>query len=155
MNQDQADKVIAALSGSDIPGSLVVEVSRHLILIAIANVLKNAFEAFGEGPSKFRSGTIAVSARLTDAKAFEITVRDSGMGICTEDLVEILEFEPGKTTKKSQGTGFGLPIARRNLAALGGSIGIKSEMDVGTTVTIILPIEQDAGGEYDLRSIGD
>jgi signal transduction histidine kinase len=139
----------------DIPGALVVEVSRHLILIAIANVLKNAFEAFAGGPGIFRPGTIAVSARLTDGDAVEIVVQDNGIGIRPEDLQEIMDFVPGKTTKKSTGTGFGLPIAQRNLAAHGGSIGIKSVVDAGTTVTVILPIEQDTGTEYDLRSLGD
>ena len=137
----------------DIPSTLSVEMSRHLILIAIANVLKNAYDAFAVGPTRFRPGTITVSAQLTDEDMVEIVVQDNGMGICLEDLQEIMDFVPGKTTKKSLGTGFGLPIAQRNLAAHGGSLGIKSEVDVGTIVTIILPLE--TGGDHDLRSIGD
>lgn len=72
------------------------------------------------------------------------------MGICEEDLQEIMDFVPGKTSKKNSGTGFGLPIAQRNLGAHGGTIGIRSKIDQGTTVTITLPIEQDMGGEYEL-----
>lgn len=124
--------------------------SRHLILVALANILKNAYEAFADGPNMLRPGVIAVSARRTDEDLVEIVVQDNGMGICPADLEEITNFVPGKTTKKNLGTGFGLPIAQRNLAAHGGSIGITSEVDKGTTVTCILPIEQDGGVDYEL-----
>ena len=139
----------------DIPSTFVVNVSRHLMLVAIGNVLKNAYDAFTVGPNEFRPGEIAISARRTDDESVELVVRDNGMGISAEDLQEILDFVPGKTTKKNLGTGFGLPIAQRNLAAHGGSIGIQSEADIGTTVTILIPMDPDAGGKYDLRSIGD
>lgn len=39
------------------------------------------------------------------------------------------------------GTGFGLPIARRNIAAHGGSLNIDSVENEGTRVTVLLPIE--------------
>jgi signal transduction histidine kinase len=134
----------------DVPETLAAEVSRHLVLIAIANLLKNAFEAFSDGPDVFRPGTITITARFAGDESVEIVVRDNGMGICEEDLQEIMDFVPGKTSKKNWGTGFGLPIAQRNLVAHGGNIGIRSKTDQGTTVTITLPIEQDMGGEYEL-----
>ncbi len=130
----------------DVSDTLVVEVSRHLMLVALGNVLKNAFDALADGLSGLRPGAIAISARLIADDAVEIVVQDNGMGICPEDLHEIMDFVPGRTTKKNQGTGFGLPIAQRNLAAHGGSIGIRSEVNAGTTVTIVIPIEHDAGG---------
>jgi signal transduction histidine kinase len=134
----------------DIPETLAAEMSRHLILIAIANLLKNAFEAFWDGAGQFRPGTITIAARSVDEESVEIVIRDDGMGIDDEDLEEIVDFVPGKTSKKNWGTGFGLPIAQRNLAAHGGTIGIRSKVDQGTTVTINLPIEQEMGGEYEL-----
>ena len=138
----------------DVPGTLVVEVSRHLILIAIANVLKNAYEAFANDRGAFQPGVITISAKPTDEDTVEIAIRDNGMGICREDLEDLLDFTPGKTTKKNYGTGFGLPIAQRNVAVHGGSIGLASEVDVGTTVTIFLPIEQaTTGADDDVRSI--
>ena len=134
----------------DIPETLAAEVSRHLVLIAIANLLKNAFEAFSDGPGVFRPGTISITVRSTEDESMEIVIQDNGMGICEEDIQEIMDFVPGKTSKKNWGTGFGLPITQRNLAAHGGTIGIRSKVDQGTTVTITLPIEQDMGGEYEL-----
>ena len=148
----RADQIAVTI---DVPGTLVVEVSRHLMLIAIANVLKNAFEAFADGPNILRPGTITVSARLTDEDAVEIVVQDNGMGICPEDLEELMDFVPGKTSKKNLGTGFGLPIAHRNLTAHGGRMGITSQVDVGTTVTMILPTEQAYGAEDDRQSISN
>lgn len=134
----------------NIPETLVAEVSRHLILIAIANLLKNAFEVFWDGPGMSRPGTITITARSKEDESMEIVVQDNGVGLCEEDLQEIMDFVPGKTSKKNWGTGFGLPIAQRNLAAHGGTIGIKSQVDQGTTVTITLPIEQEMGGDYEL-----
>ena len=60
---------------------------------------------------------------------------------------ELREFIPGKTTKKSFGTGFGLPIARRNIKSHGGSIGIQSQDEAGTTVTIVLPTSYNGGND--------
>jgi len=68
-----------------------------------------------------------------------IVVQDNGMGMYDVDLQKIREFIPGKTTKEGIGTGFGLPIARRNIEAHGGTIDIESVADQGTTVTIALP----------------
>jgi signal transduction histidine kinase len=53
-------------------------------------------------------------------------VQDNGVGINSDDLGQLGAFIPGRTTKKGSGTGFGLPIAQRYVAAHGGSISIDS-----------------------------
>jgi signal transduction histidine kinase len=50
-------------------------------------------------------------------------------------------FEPFFTTKP-QGTGLGLPIARRLVEAHGGKIGLTSDAASGTTVTVRLPVHR-------------
>lgn len=124
-----------------VPADITAEVSRYQIVTAIRNVLKNAYEAFATGPEKLGEGSIEVSARLLDEDTVEIVVRDNGMGMSAEDLAAVQRFVPGGTSKKSYGTGFGLPIARRRVLDHGGSLGIASEEDRGTTVTIVLPTE--------------
>ena len=70
-----------------------------------------------------------------DAVIVEIT--DTGVGMDEEALDRI--FEPYFSTKAT-GTGLGLTIAKRNVELNGGTIEVRSERGVGTTVTIALPI---------------
>jgi signal transduction histidine kinase len=41
--------------------------------------------------------------------------------------------------RRYEGTGLGLPIAKKFIESMGGDFGIESEVDVGTTITISLP----------------
>jgi signal transduction histidine kinase len=71
-----------------------------------------------------------------------IAVTDTGVGMDEEALQRV--FEPYFSTKAT-GTGLGLTIARRNIELNGGSIDVRSEKGVGTTVTIRLPIGDPSG----------
>lgn len=124
----------------EVPGSVTVEVSRHLLVIAVANVLKNAYEAFTVGNGTLRAGKIVVRASVAGSQV-ALTVRDDGMGIAPEEREGPLLYVPGRRNKsKRQSTGYGLPIAARNLAAHDGSLFIESQEDAGTTVTMTLPL---------------
>jgi len=132
----------------DVPEAIVLEAARRRIVGAMANVVKNAIEAYSTGPDTFRAGEVRVAARLNGDDRIEITVEDQGLGIAPEDLEDLRQFVPGKTTKRrSQGTGFGLPIAERNIRAHGGRLSIASATGRGTTVTIMLPVHQQGGDE--------
>jgi cell cycle sensor histidine kinase DivJ len=96
--------------------------------------------------TRTRLSVVLPRTRSNDGAEVEVTVRDNGMGIGMDDLAQLCEFLPGSKTKKNEGTGFGLPIARRNIAAHGGSLTIDSREDQGTVVTITMPAEQ-GGGE--------
>lgn len=127
----------------DVDGGITVEVARDRVLMAFVNVIKNAFEAFPQDATA-GSRSIRIAAVATDGLA-TITVQDSGVGMSKEDLAQILEFLPGAKSKKNEGTGFGLPIARRSIVAHSGTLGIESQEGLGTIVTITLPLEQGAG----------
>lgn len=131
----------------DAAEAVTVEVARHHILVAIANVVKNAVEAYATGPKALERGMVWVRAHVVGDESVEIVVEDQGMGISVEDLEELRQFTPGKTTKRNQGTGFGLPIARRNIQAHGGELSITSEEGLGTTVTMMLPLDQERRGQ--------
>jgi signal transduction histidine kinase len=113
----------------------------HRLEQAFTNVFLNAIEAIGH------NGEIAVAtsivrrrrdaARTRSARAFQITIHDTGVGISKEDLA--LLFEPFFTTKPN-GTGLGLPITRDIIQQQGGTISVKSEIDRGTTFCITLPL---------------
>jgi nitrogen fixation/metabolism regulation signal transduction histidine kinase len=107
-----------------------VDVDRHLLGRAIVNVIENALHAMpGEGRL-----TLTIDRR-SDAVVVDIT--DTGVGMDDEALGRI--FEPYFSTKAT-GTGLGLTIARRNVELSGGTIAVRSEKGVGTTVTITLPL---------------
>jgi len=128
-----------------VPPEISAEVSRDQIVMAIGNVVKNAVESYTVDGKKWRTGKVQVSARVVDGEWLEVVVADDGQGMLAEDLDDIRLFQPGKTTKKGWGTGFGLPLAHRYVAAHGGRIGIESKENQGTTVTIALPLESQTG----------
>jgi signal transduction histidine kinase len=124
----------------DVPESIVVPLARHQIVIALANVLKNAYEAF-QCKGTMRPGAIRIAAS-TCHKWITLTIEDTGQGICDEELRTPLLLTPGRRNKsKRHSTGYGLPIAARNVAAHGGLLRLESREDEGTTVTILLPRE--------------
>lgn len=129
-----------------VPEGVMLRAARHQLVIAITNVIKNAYEALAGQSGQFQGGQVDIRAEMI-ANEVRIVVRDTGQGLPAEDLRELRQFIPGRTTKKNRGTGFGLPIARRNILAHGGTIDIDSVIDRGTTVTITLPLTQDAEEE--------
>ncbi|MCB1095127.1 MAG: PAS domain S-box protein [Verrucomicrobiae bacterium] len=96
---------------------------------AFYNLIKNAFQAMGT------KGRLTVT---TESNEYEVRVivSDTGKGITRETMGRI--FEPYYTTKAS-GTGLGLLIVRRIVREHGGELGVTSEAEVGTTITIHLP----------------
>jgi signal transduction histidine kinase len=65
-----------------------------------------------------------------------VRVRDTGMGIAPENLERL--FDPFFTTKPN-GTGLGLPITRRIIEEHRGRVKVESELNAGTTFSILLP----------------
>lgn len=96
------------------------------------NLFVNAAQAIPE------QGTLRV-ATVREGDQVRITVADDGGGIAPENLRRI--YDPGFTTKGvGVGTGLGLAIVFEIMAEHSGSIGIESEVGVGTVVTLRLPI---------------
>jgi len=89
-------------------------------------------------------GEVRVSARLTpDAAAVAIAVADTGIGIARADQDGIFEEfaqVEHQMQRRVKGTGLGLPLARRLAHLLGGRITVESELGVGSTFTLVLPL---------------
>ena len=115
----------------DVPDRLPpVHVDRSLISRSLTNIVENALHAM---PG---DGTLSVMARAENQHV-RIRVADTGAGMDAEALARA--FEPYFSTKAS-GTGLGLPIAKRNVELMGGTISVTSERDRGTTVELTLPL---------------
>lgn len=122
----------------DVPEDLSVAVSRVQVVLALRNLLKNAYEAFSVDETSFQSGQIQVTASPHE-DGVKVVIADTGMGLDPRELEEVLRFIPGRTSKSYLGTGFGLPIAQRNIVGHGGSLWIESRVEEGTTVSVWLP----------------
>lgn len=71
----------------------------------------------------------------------QFSIRDEGIGISNEKLSKIYDkFYQCDESHKRQGNGLGLSIVKRIIELLNGSILCESEIGVGTTMTVILPI---------------
>ena len=111
-----------------------VDVDRALTTRALANLVENALQAIGQ------RGTITVDAAAEPGPdgrpGVSIAIADSGAGMDVDALARA--FEPYFSTKAG-GTGLGLPIAKRNIEASGGTVRMTSEAGAGTRVTVWLP----------------
>jgi K+-sensing histidine kinase KdpD len=89
-------------------------------------------------------GDIYVSASLK-SDVIEVVIRDTGMGISPENVDHLFEkfFRVPDSEGYTQGTGLGLAIAKRIVEGHGGSIRVESEIDVGTSFIITLPLPKE------------
>jgi len=102
----------------------------------VLNLLSNAVKFTPPG------GSVRVTAAALDGSA-KIAVSDTGVGIAPEDQETIFEAfrQVGSdVTRKREGTGLGLALARRSVELHGGTIGIQSTPGNGSTFTVTLPI---------------
>lgn len=107
----------------------VVAADPVLLQQVFQSLLSNAAEAMGPG------GTCHLAVDADDANRLRIVVADGGSGIAPEVMHQV--FRPFFTTKP-RGLGLGLPLARRIVERLGGTLTLDSSAQ-GTTVTLILP----------------
>ncbi|WP_200625992.1 DAHL domain-containing protein [Pseudomonas sp. LAM2023] len=101
----------------------------------VMNLLVNATQAMGA-----ERGRITLRTGANDEWVW-IEVADNGCGIPAESLQKI--FDPFYTTKPvGQGTGLGLSLSYGIIRRHGGEIHVASEVGVGTTFRVELPIRQ-------------
>jgi signal transduction histidine kinase len=101
----------------------------------LINLLSNAVKFTPEG------GQVRVSSFLKNGE-LAIEIRDTGIGIAAEDIPKVMSSfgqVESKISRKHEGSGLGLPLAKQLVELHGGTLTIESQEDVGTTVTIMLP----------------
>lgn len=115
--------------------------------LTLVNILTNARQSIrerklsqeGDAPEAF----VDLRTWAQDG-SIVISVRDSGIGIASEDLPRV--FDPYFTTKRT-GSGLGLAIAKNIIDGLGGTIRITSEVGDGAEMRIELPPRPSEGAE--------
>lgn len=87
--------------------------------------------------------TITLSLKKTK-RSFTVIVRDNGSGMTNEIKAKMFDpffsYDPNSLEKRS---GMGLAVAKKIIEMHGGRTIVKSEVDVGTTISVILPIVDD------------
>lgn len=110
-----------------------VVLDENLLRNIIYNLLSNAI--------KFTHAKAIIRLiSLTDENFFRLTVSDNGIGISREDQGHLFErFFRASNATNIQGTGLGLHIVAKYVELMGGTISFESELDRGTSFTIIFP----------------
>ena len=108
----------------------------------LTNLVKNSIEAQGAGAAG-EAGAVPPAAALVirsrrEGAAVRIDVADRGPGIAPDVLARV--FDPGFSTKREPGSGFGLFLARSVAEQHGGSIVLDSAPGAGTTASLRLPV---------------
>ena len=113
-----------------------VYVDRDMWEKVVLNLISNAFKYT-------LKGTVQVSLGASeDGTGAVLRVADSGVGIPADELGRVFErFHRivGQRGRTYEGTGIGLALVQELVRLHGGAIGIESEVDAGTTVTVTLP----------------
>ncbi len=127
-----------------LPASYVGDAGR--IRQIITNLMGNAIKFSDEGHVYVNvSGTIGEDGQAE----LMFRVEDTGVGIPEDECATVFEqFSQidSSATRKHEGTGLGLSIASSLVDLMGGSIGVESEVGVGSTFwfSIVLPVEETA-----------
>lgn len=119
------------------PGKATVNGVRRLIYEIIFNLCDNAIKYNNPG------GTVEISVSSNENNA-TVSVKDNGIGIAPKHQPRIFErfYRVDKShSKESGGTGLGLSIVKHAVLYHHGKIDIESQPDVGTKITVTLPIE--------------
>ncbi|SET79121.1 two-component system, OmpR family, phosphate regulon sensor histidine kinase PhoR [Salinibacillus kushneri] len=121
----------------DVDPDLKLEVDSSRFTQLLLNLVTNAIHYTPEGEHIY----INMDEHENDIK---LTVRDTGIGIPSEHLPRIFErfYRVDKArSRNSGGTGLGLAIVKHIVEAHNGKIEVESEVNKGTTFSVILPKE--------------
>lgn len=111
-----------------------VSLDEKLLRSILINLLSNAIKYSPQG------GEVHL-ALMCEREEAVFQIQDSGIGIPKEDQEHLFElFYRGKNIENISGTGLGLSVVKKCLELQGGKIYLDSEVGVGTTVTITIPL---------------
>jgi signal transduction histidine kinase len=140
MNAERAGRGGLTLDLDVSPKEIVVRADERRLRQVVFNLLSNAV--------KFTppDGRVDVTAQVSDG-IVEVAVADTGPGIDAAEQEAIFEaFQQGRrgnVAGRSEGTGLGLPLARRFVELHGGRLWVESTPGRGSTFRFTLPVRQE------------
>jgi len=115
---------------------MVIEADPSQLSMAVKNLVDNAVR-YSEG------GTVHISSECRTG-CIAVTVTDEGIGIPSTEIPRIFErfYRVDKARSRATGgTGLGLAIVRHVAENHGGKVEVSSELGVGSTFTLLLPVD--------------
>ncbi len=131
-------------------GSQMMDYDSDKIVRIVTNLISNAIKFTPAG------GEVAVRVNSSvQANTLSISVKDTGVGIAEDKLPHVFDrfyqvddpetnAENGSEASGEEGTGIGLAIVREFVKLMDGTVKVESQVGVGTTFEIVLPIRQQA-----------
>ena len=132
----------------DAKGLGIVVLDEQRIIQAMLNLAANAVRHTEPGDE------IGIGMVVDDDATVRCWVRDTGTGVEPDVLDDVFGLHVvGQHSRRSGGTGIGLPIVAAIAAAHGGEVTVESTPDVGATFTIRMPAAADVVADDDVASV--
>lgn len=115
----------------------VIQTDAGKVRQILFNLLSNAVKFTPE------NGRVKIIGRMVDDLTVRISVSDTGCGISIDNLDKVFEkFRQldGSITRQTEGTGLGLAISKELANLLAGTITVESEVGVGSTFSLEIPV---------------
>ncbi len=140
MTKDQAAEAGLSMELSAIEDIPIVRSNARMLRQIILNLLSNAIKFTPNG------GRVDIDIDLEETTGrVALLVKDTGIGIAQTDIARVMQpFEQVESAQGElhRGTGLGLPMAKSLVELLGGEFKIGSDIDKGTVVKVLLPVER-------------
>lgn len=139
MVNDRADEGNIRLTSNTNDGLPKIHADKRRLIQILLNLLTNAIKFTPPG------GEVSITASLDGGDAYIFTVTDTGIGMDEEDLAKAMSKfgqVDSSLSRKHEGTGLGLPLAKGLVDLHDGTFEIESEKGKGTTVTVRFPPER-------------
>ncbi|MFM9027210.1 MAG: sensor histidine kinase, partial [Bacteroidota bacterium] len=117
-----------------IHGKTILRSDRYRVNTIIKNIIGNSVKYYNQ---KQKNPGVSVTINNEEGTA-TLIIKDNGEGIPEKNLPKVFDMFFRGTSQVS-GTGLGLYICKEIITKLGGDIGITSQVNIGTTVTITIP----------------
>jgi signal transduction histidine kinase len=113
----------------DNPDDLLINANKSLLVIAINNIISNAF--------KFSNNQAVTCTLLANDKQVQLEIQDQGIGISPEEQAKIFNsFYRAPGAKAFPGSGIGLYVTEKIVRLFNGAINLRSETGKGTTFIV-------------------
>lgn len=115
---------------------LKIQTDKYKLSQSVFNLLTNAYKY------TMPQGNVVISYCIVD-KTLVLKIKDSGIGITDQDQKKIFNaYFRGDSKLATKGDGIGLYIVKENIEKLSGSVEVSSELNIGSTFIITIPINQ-------------